>query len=87
MEEKYIDTLRQNGLDGAVDWNGLAHELKSFQATSLINVFQSPDAADVRTRGHTLASGAHCGAGVTAEARLGRAGGNYDSYIFVSRLV
>ena len=30
----YIDTLRQNGLDGAVDWNGLAHELKSFQATS-----------------------------------------------------
>ena len=30
----YLDTLRQNGLDGAVDWNGLAHELKSFQATS-----------------------------------------------------
>ena len=30
----YIDTLRQNGLDGAVDWNGLVHELKSFQATS-----------------------------------------------------
>jgi len=30
----YIDTLRQNGLDGAVDWTGLAHELKSFQATS-----------------------------------------------------
>ena len=30
----YIDTLRQNGLDGAVDWNGLAHEMKSFQATS-----------------------------------------------------
>ena len=30
----YIDTLRQNGLDGTVDWNGLAHELKSFQATS-----------------------------------------------------
>ena len=30
----YIETLRQNGLDGAVDWNGLAHELKSFQATS-----------------------------------------------------
>jgi hypothetical protein len=30
----YIDTLRQNGLDGAVDWNGLSHEMKSFQATS-----------------------------------------------------
>lgn len=30
----YIDTLRQNGLDGTVDWNGLAHEMKSFQATS-----------------------------------------------------
>ena len=30
----YLDTLRQNGLDGAVDWNGLAHEMKSFQATS-----------------------------------------------------
>lgn len=30
----YIDTLRQEGLDGAVDWNGLAHEMKSFQATS-----------------------------------------------------
>ena len=34
MISAYIDTLRQNGLDGAVDWNGLAHELKSFQATS-----------------------------------------------------
>ncbi len=30
----YIDTLRQNGLDGAVDWNGLSHEMKSLQATS-----------------------------------------------------
>ena len=30
----YIDTLRQNSLDGAVDWNSLTHELKSFQATS-----------------------------------------------------
>lgn len=30
----YIDTLRQNGLDGAVDWNGLSHEMKSFQAAS-----------------------------------------------------
>ena len=34
MISAYIDTLRQNGLDGTVDWNGLAHELKSFQATS-----------------------------------------------------
>ena len=30
----YIDTLRRNGLDGAVDWNSLSHEMKSFQATS-----------------------------------------------------
>ena len=28
----YMDALRQNGLDGAVDWNGLAHEMKSFQS-------------------------------------------------------
>ncbi len=30
----YIQDLRQNGLDGSVDWNGLTHELKAFQATS-----------------------------------------------------
>ena len=27
----YIDTLRQNGLDGAVDWSGLTRELEAFQ--------------------------------------------------------
>ncbi len=30
----YIGTLRQNGLDGAVDWSGLTHELASFKATT-----------------------------------------------------
>ena len=30
----YIDTLRQNGLDGSVDWNGLTHELKAFKTTT-----------------------------------------------------
>ena len=28
----YIDTLRQKGLDGSVDWSGLTHELDSFKA-------------------------------------------------------
>ncbi|WP_295753813.1 hypothetical protein, partial [uncultured Oscillibacter sp.] len=41
-----------------------------------IHAFQSPDAADIHAAGHTLASGAHRRAGVTAEARLGRAGGD-----------
>ena len=41
-----------------------------------INVFQRPKAADVHAAGRTLASRAHCGAGVTAQARLGRAGGD-----------
>ena len=30
----YIDTLRQNGLDGSVDWSGLTSELDSFKATT-----------------------------------------------------
>ena len=30
----YIDTLRQNGLDGAVDWSGLTRELEAFQTTT-----------------------------------------------------
>ena len=30
----YIDTLRQNGLDGSVDWRGLTSELDSFKATT-----------------------------------------------------
>ena len=30
----YIGTLRQNGLDGSVDWNGLTHALDSFKAAT-----------------------------------------------------
>ena len=30
----YIDTLRQKGLDGSVDWSGLTSELDSFKATT-----------------------------------------------------
>ncbi len=30
----YIDNLRQNGLDGAVDWSGLTRELEAFQTTT-----------------------------------------------------
>ena len=30
----YIDALRQNGLDGSVDWSGLTSELDSFKATT-----------------------------------------------------
>lgn len=30
----YLDTLRQNGLDGSVDWSALTRELDAFKATS-----------------------------------------------------
>lgn len=30
----YIDTLRQNGLDGTVDWTSLTRELEAFQTTT-----------------------------------------------------
>ncbi|WP_251319619.1 hypothetical protein [Flintibacter muris] len=30
----YMDTLRQNGLDGSVDWSGLTRELEAFKTTT-----------------------------------------------------
>ena len=30
----YLDTLRQNGLDGSVDWTGLTQELEAFKTTT-----------------------------------------------------
>ena len=30
----YLDTLRQNGLDGSVDWTGLTRELEAFKTTT-----------------------------------------------------